>query len=81
LFNNSLATYSTAIDRAGLGRSKQVVYAASAYLYGGLLMFTCILIAWGSVSLGFLFGTMWFGLCADKDQRPAVTASLIVASD
>jgi hypothetical protein len=25
-------------------------------------MLTCILVAWGSLSVGFLLGTMWFGL-------------------
>ena len=26
-------------------------------------MLMTILIAWGSVGVGFLLGTMWFGLC------------------
>ena len=30
-------------------------------------MLTTILIAWGSVGVGFVLGTMWFGLCAGTD--------------
>jgi hypothetical protein len=30
-------------------------------------MLTTILIAWGSISVGFFLGTVWFGFCAHKD--------------
>lgn len=30
-------------------------------------MLASILIAWGSVSVGFLLGAIWFGLCAHSD--------------
>jgi hypothetical protein len=29
----------------------------------GNSMLTCILVAWGSVCIGFLLGVTWFGLC------------------
>jgi len=30
-------------------------------------MLTSLLIAWGSLSVGFLLGVTWFGLCANRD--------------
>jgi len=30
-------------------------------------MLASILIAWGSVSVGFLLGVIWFGMCARSD--------------
>jgi hypothetical protein len=30
-------------------------------------MLASILIAWGALSVGFLLGTVWFGLCAHSD--------------
>jgi hypothetical protein len=29
-------------------------------------MLTSLLIAWGSLGVGFLLGAAWFGLCAQK---------------
>jgi hypothetical protein len=30
-------------------------------------MLASILIAWGSLGVGFLLGVIWFGMCANRD--------------
>ncbi len=43
------------------------LYWGLEYPNEGNPMLTTILIAWGSVGVGFVLGTMWFGLCAGTD--------------
>jgi len=54
--------------RGGLGYCpRQLVYCTLIRQRRKSPMLASILIAWGSVSVGFLLGVIWFGMCAHGD--------------